>query len=86
LFDDQSEVVLILPPGVAHGFQSLTPATIGYATSSHWQPNLDTGVNPLSIGIEWPIGHGLISERDNLLPNLFDWEKHLMQMEVGLES
>jgi dTDP-4-dehydrorhamnose 3,5-epimerase len=55
---------LIVPPGVAHGFQALTDAEILYLTSHQYNASLDTGVNPFSIGIKWPLEVTNISERD----------------------
>ena len=61
---------LLVPPGVAHGFQALTSATILYLSSNVHVPDLDSGVNPLSIGVEWPIEILEISARDLELPKL----------------
>jgi dTDP-4-dehydrorhamnose 3,5-epimerase len=62
--------VLLVPPGVAHGFQALTSATILYLSSNVHVPELDSGVNPLSIGVEWPIEISEMSTRDLELPRL----------------
>jgi dTDP-4-dehydrorhamnose 3,5-epimerase len=87
LFDEQSEFVLCLPPGVAHGFQSLSAmATVGYATTSAWHPALDTGINPLSIDVSWPLDNKLLSQRDLGLPNFPSWEQHLKEMGTNSES
>lgn len=87
LFEEHSEFVLCLPPGVAHGFQSLTTtATVGYVTTSAWQPDLDTGVNPLSIDVSWPLDNKILSQRDLTLPNFPSWEHHLKEMETKSES
>lgn len=61
---------LLVPPGVAHGFQALTSATVLYLSSHVHVPELDSGVNPLSIGVEWPIEISDISTRDLGLPRL----------------
>lgn len=63
---------LIVPPGVAHGFQALEETEILYMTSHRYEANLDTGVNPFSIGIDWPIKESTLSDRDRALPNLED--------------
>jgi dTDP-4-dehydrorhamnose 3,5-epimerase len=65
---------ILIPPGVAHGFQSLSESTMIYLTTSTYNPGLDVGVNPLSIGLKWllPITH--LSSRDKLLPDLSDWD------------
>jgi dTDP-4-dehydrorhamnose 3,5-epimerase len=65
---------LLIPPGVAHGFQAFELSTMIYLTTSGWDPENDTGVNPLTSGFEWPLTITNMSERDKNLPNL---EKYL---------
>jgi dTDP-4-dehydrorhamnose 3,5-epimerase len=64
---------LLVPPGVAHGFQSLDHAEMLYMTSHRYVAALDKGINPLTIGVEWPIEISAISERDLALPDLMDY-------------
>lgn len=64
---------LLVPPGVAHGFQAFSEATILYLSDSSHVPDLDSGVNPLSIGITWPLEISQISVRDSRLPNLEEY-------------
>lgn len=64
---------LIVPPGVAHGFQALEDSEMLYLTSHRYVADLDTGVNPLSIGIEWPLEISAMSTRDKALPNIEDY-------------
>ena len=61
---------LLVPPGVAHGFQALSEATILYLSNNKHVPQLDSGVNPLSIGFDWPLEISEISLRDSKLPYL----------------
>lgn len=61
---------LIVPPGIAHGFQALTDVEIIYLTSHRHEPKLDRGINPFSIGVDWPLEVTSISERDTNLPIL----------------
>lgn len=70
LLDDKSPQTLVVPPGVAHGFQALANTEMLYLSSHHYVRALDTGVNPLSIGIEWPQKVTNISERDLSLPGI----------------
>ena len=65
---------LIVPPGVAHGFQALTDAEMLYISSHEYNSSLDTGINPFSIQVDWPIGVSAISERDLNLKSLSDFE------------
>ena len=64
---------LAVPPGVAHGFQAETDVEILYMTSHKYNASLDKGVNPFSIGINWPLEVTSISSRDLELPNLEDY-------------
>lgn len=68
-----SPFTLLIPEGVAHGFQALTKSVMLYQTEYKHSPAFDTGVHPLSFGIDWPLEVTEISERDQRLPNLMDW-------------
>ena len=61
---------LLIPPGVAHGFQALEESTMLYLASSSWDPLHDTGVNPVGSGFDWPLAITNLSERDIKLPTL----------------
>ena len=65
---------LVVPPGVAHGFQALTDAEILYLTSYQYEASLDTGVNPFSIGVNWPIQVTQISDRDLALASFSEFK------------
>jgi dTDP-4-dehydrorhamnose 3,5-epimerase len=65
--------ILIVPPGVAHGFQAIEDTEMLYLTSHRYVPELDTGVNPLSIEVKWPLEITAISDRDKALPDLKDF-------------
>jgi dTDP-4-dehydrorhamnose 3,5-epimerase len=86
LFESKSDAVLVLPPGVGHGFQSLTRATVGYITSTSWRPELDTGVNPFSLDLNWPKKVSGISDRDIELPLFSNWESHIKSLDSKYES
>ena len=75
LLSEESHQTLIVPPGVAHGFQALTDIEMIYLTSHRYEPDLDKGVSPFSIGVEWPLEVTSISERDSQLPTLQDYIK-----------
>ena len=56
---------IYVPPGYAHGFQSLEDNTaLLYLVSSSYDPELDTGLHPLSFDIEWPLKITSMSCRD----------------------
>jgi dTDP-4-dehydrorhamnose 3,5-epimerase len=66
-------IAIFLPPGVAHGFQSLEPdTTLIYQHSDDYRPELDTGVNACdpALGITWPLDVTARSMRDAALPLL----------------
>ena len=66
---------LVVPPGVAHGFQAVTDVHILYLTSHQYNPALDKGVNPFTIGVKWPLEITSISQRDLDLPSLKDFSE-----------
>jgi dTDP-4-dehydrorhamnose 3,5-epimerase len=70
---DQSNKLIFIPKGCAHGFLSLKPNTIvNYFVTSVYEPNSEGGVNPLSIDFNWNCANPIISKRDLNLPNLND--------------
>jgi dTDP-4-dehydrorhamnose 3,5-epimerase len=63
---------LLVPPLVAHGFQSLEDeTTLLYLHSTDYSLNNSQGVNPLDpiLGINWPLPISSISESDRNLPS-----------------
>lgn len=66
---------IIVPPGCAHGFESLAAGTtIVYVQEGKHDPDLDIGVHWTSCGAELETSEPLISERDDLLPHLSNFE------------
>lgn len=62
---------LLIPEGVAHGFQALTnDAELLYFHSAPFSPGAEAGLNPQdpTVAICWPLEVGELSHRDNLLP------------------
>lgn len=58
---------LIIPPGVAHGFQSLVDeAEVLYLVTSEYNSKLEDGLHPFdqTIGVDWPLPPTEVSERD----------------------
>jgi dTDP-4-dehydrorhamnose 3,5-epimerase len=71
--DSNSDIVLVIPPGCAHGFQVLEgPAEVMYAHSMEYKPHFEAGINPLDpiIGISWPLEPINLSVRDSTFANL----------------
>lgn len=73
ILHDSNPQILIIPPGVAHGFQAMEDTEMLYLTSHRYVPELDMGVNPLSIGIKWPLEITAMSDRDKALSDMKDF-------------
>jgi dTDP-4-dehydrorhamnose 3,5-epimerase len=66
---------LYLPAGIAHGFLTLSEsATLLYNVSQIYSPVCDTGVRWSSIGFAWPCKAPIVSDRDQALPALSDFD------------
>lgn len=60
---------LFIPPGFAHGFQSLKDdSIIVNACSIGYAPNCESGVLWDSCGIDWPIQNPILSDKDRAQP------------------
>ena len=63
----ESGRALYVPPGMVHGFQTLTDrADVFYQITEFYQPDLSQGVrwNDPAFGIRWLIPSPILSERD----------------------
>jgi dTDP-4-dehydrorhamnose 3,5-epimerase len=66
---------IYIPTGCAHGFQSLENDTITfYSQGAEYEPSADGGINPLSLGIEWPIKEYILSQKDRNFKHITDFE------------
>ena len=66
---------LLLPPGVAHGFQALSDdAELVYVHSQPYTPGHDDGLNPLDprLALPWPLPPVNLSSKDRAWPALTD--------------
>lgn len=62
---------LYVPKGVAHGFQTLEPATeVSYLISAFHEPDAASGVryDDAAFGIAWPLPVSVISDKDLAWP------------------
>ncbi|MEI2640589.1 MAG: dTDP-4-dehydrorhamnose 3,5-epimerase [Microthrixaceae bacterium] len=61
---------LYIPPGVAHGFASLTDMTITYLVDGYYNPADELGVawDDQAIGADWGLTDPILSERDQSNP------------------
>ena len=70
--DAASRRALYIPPGLAHGFQTLEDDTeVLYQMSDYFDPSLAGGVrwNDPSLGIRWPIAEVTVLDRDDSYPD-----------------
>jgi len=71
--DAESRLALYIPPGFAHGFQTLTDdAEVSYHMGDEYHPELADGVrwNDPAFDISWPLAHPILSPRDASYPDL----------------
>jgi dTDP-4-dehydrorhamnose 3,5-epimerase len=67
----ESPVALLIPAGLAHGFEvDGEYATVLYSRSVEYAPSLDIGIRWNSFGMDWKCKHPLVSPRDSSLPAL----------------
>ena len=61
---------IYIPPGVAHGFSTLTDATITYLVDNYYNPADELGVawNDPEIGADWGLKDPVLSTRDQTNP------------------
>lgn len=66
---------LYVPAGFAHGFIALSDNVLFMnATSSVWDGPSDGGIHWQSCGIQWPDVVPIVSDKDQNLPKLADYE------------
>lgn len=66
-----NRVMLYIPKGFAHGFQTLVDDTeLDYEISPAYVAGAERGIrfDDPSIGIKWPIANPVVSDRDRALP------------------
>ena len=69
----ESKRQVYVPPGFAHGFCVMSDATLfAYKSTEFYDPVADHGItwDDPDIGINWPIGTPILSDRDRMLPTL----------------
>lgn len=73
--DDQAHLQLYIPVGFAHGYYVMTEmADVLYGVDSYYEPGSEAGLawDDPEIGITWPSGEVIVSERDRSNPSLSD--------------
>jgi dTDP-4-dehydrorhamnose 3,5-epimerase len=71
--DPQNAQAMLIPKGVAHGFQALEPdSTLLYIHSRPYSPHMEAGlrVDDPRLAIAWPLEFCEMSERDSHFPLL----------------
>jgi len=70
---DENHRQLFIPAGFAHGFCVMSEqADVAYKLSSYYDQDAEAGIrwDDPGIGVEWPIQHPQLSDRDKLAPTL----------------
>jgi len=70
---EENGVMIYVPPGFAHGYQTLTDAAnVLYLVSEFYTPELEGGLryDDPKLGIRWPRAVSDISEKDGRWPLL----------------
>jgi len=71
--------MLYIASGIAHGFYSLTDHTImQYKVTTEYAPEHEGGIKWNSSGINWPDTSPIISDRDQVLPALDEFDSSLV--------
>ena len=86
VLDAEEHNAVFVPPGVAHGFQTLLDNTeVHYMMSESYQPGLSDGVrfDDPQFGITWPLTVSCASDRDRQYPD-FDATAHRRRFEAAL--
>ncbi len=66
---------LYIPKGFAHGFCVLSPtALFSYKCGDYYAPSCENGIcwNDPDLGIDWPVRHPVLSEKDRAFVQLKD--------------
>jgi dTDP-4-dehydrorhamnose 3,5-epimerase len=81
--DGERGNAVYIPPGFAHGFQTLSDDTrVLYVMTDFYDPGLGDGVSydDVAFGIDWPLPVSVISPRDKDYPS-FDRERYVRRYE-----
>jgi dTDP-4-dehydrorhamnose 3,5-epimerase len=71
---------VFIPPGVAHGFASLTDLTLTYLVDSYYNPEDELGVawDDPEIAADWGVADPILSSRDLANPRRSDIDQILL--------
>jgi len=70
---------VFIPPGVAHGFASITDMTITYLVDGYYNPADELGVawDDPAIGADWGVSDPVLSDRDRTNPTRDEIPAHV---------
>lgn len=70
----ENKQAIYIPKGFAHGFQCLEENTVMmYMVSEGYVPDSDAGIRWDSFGMDWKTDNPIISEKDNNLPKIEEY-------------
>ncbi|MEX0875549.1 MAG: dTDP-4-dehydrorhamnose 3,5-epimerase family protein [Actinomycetota bacterium] len=69
-----ADLGVYIPPGVAHGFQAVTDATLTYLVDQYYDASDEQGVawDDPDAAIPWPLADPILSDRDKQNPKRAD--------------
>jgi dTDP-4-dehydrorhamnose 3,5-epimerase len=82
VLDEEERNAVFIPPGIAHGFQTLADRTEAlYQMTDFFAPDLNAGVrwNDPAFAIAWPLAGPTLSERDAAAP---DFDRRAFEAEL----
>ena len=73
--NSESNKMLWVPPGFAHGYFSYDESVVYYKCSTLYDNESDGGIFALDpeLGIKWPSNSFIMSDKDKKLPKLSEW-------------
>jgi dTDP-4-dehydrorhamnose 3,5-epimerase len=68
--DETNALGVWIPPGVAHGFATLTDLTISYMVDSYYNPDDELGLawDDPDVAADWGVPDPVLSRRDQANP------------------
>lgn len=79
--DDQSNNMLYVPEGFAHGFAALEDSVFFYKCTNYYHKASESGVlwNDKTLNINWGVNDPIVSEKDRLLPTFEGLKQTLLK-------
>ncbi|HLF33264.1 MAG TPA: dTDP-4-dehydrorhamnose 3,5-epimerase [Cyclobacteriaceae bacterium] len=79
ILDSETNNMLYMPGGFAHGFLALTDAVLFYKCTRTYKKKWEGGIlwNDPDLAIDWGINSPVVSDRDNRLPSFKEYLKNL---------